>query len=50
MERKDPNALDDETRKHLLLIIDDMEDDQLALTIRLGLDAGLRNEEAIGLR
>ena len=50
MERKDPNALDDETRKRLLSILDEMPDDQITPEIRLGLGAGLRNEEAIGLK
>lgn len=48
--RSEPNALDDETRRRLLGILDDMPDDQLTLAIRLGLGAGLRNEEALGLR
>ena len=43
-------GLDDETRKRLLGIIDDMPDEPLTLAIRLGLGAGLRNEEAIGLK
>lgn len=50
LERKDPNGLDDETRRRLLGIIDDMPDEPLTLAIRLGLGAGLRNEEAIGLK
>lgn len=48
--RKEPNALDDATRKRLLSILDEMPDDQLTLAIRLGLGAGLRNEEALGLQ
>ena len=50
VERKDPNALDDETRKRLMSILDEMPDDQITLAIRLGLGAGLRNEEVIGLK
>lgn len=50
VERKDPNALDDETRKRLLGILDEMPDDQISLAIRLELGAGLRNEEVIGLK
>ena len=50
VERKDPNSLDDETRKRLLSIIDDMPDDALTLSIRFGLGAGLRNEEVVGLK
>jgi integrase len=42
--------LDDATRKRLLSILDEMPDDQLTLAIRLGLGAGLRNEEALGLQ
>lgn len=48
--RSEPNALDDETRKRLLGILDGMPDDQFTLAVRLGLGAGLRNEEALGLR
>ena len=40
VERKDPNALDDETRKRLMSILDEMPDDQITLAIRLGLGAG----------
>ncbi len=50
VERKDPNALDDATRKRLMSILDEMPDDQITLAIRLGLGAGLRNEEVIGLK
>lgn len=50
LERKDPNGLDDQTRKRLLGIIDEMPDAPFTLAIRLGLGAGLRNEEAIGLK
>lgn len=50
LERKDPNGLDDQTRKRLLGIIDEMPDTPFTLAIRLGLGAGLRNEEAIGLK
>lgn len=47
--RREPNALDDETRKRLLRILDEMPNDRFTLAIRLGLGAGLRNEEALGL-
>lgn len=36
--------------KRLLSILDEMPDDQITLAIRLGLGAGLRNEEVIGLK
>lgn len=50
LDRKDPNGLDEQTRRRLLGIIDEMPDTPFTLAIRLGLGAGLRNEEAIGLK
>lgn len=49
VERKEKNAIDDETRKRLLSLLDLMGDSQFTLAVRLGLGAGLRNEEAVGL-
>jgi len=46
---REPNSLDDETRRHVLAILDNMRDSSLTLAIRLGLACGLRNEEACGL-
>lgn len=50
LERKEANGLDEQTRRRLLGIIDEMPDTPFTLAIRLGLGAGLRNEEAIGLK
>lgn len=50
LERKEPNSLDEETRRRLLGIVDSMPNDALTISIRLGLGAGLRNEEVIGLK
>ena len=49
VERKEKNAIDDKTRKRLLSLLDLMGDSQFTLAVRLGLGAGLRNEEAVGL-
>lgn len=49
-QRREPNGLDDESRRRLMSLVDDMEDTPLTLAIRLGLTAGLRNEEAVGLQ
>lgn len=49
VERKEKNAIDDETRKRLLSFLELMGDSQFTLAVRLGLGAGLRNEEAVGL-
>ena len=49
-QRREPNGLDDESRRHLMTLVDEMDDTPLTLAIRLGLTAGLRNEEAVGLK
>lgn len=49
-QHREPNSLDDETRRFLLGILDGMEDTPLTLAIRLGLSTGMRNEEVVGLR
>jgi integrase len=49
-QRHEPNGLDEATVGRLLGIIDDMDDTQITLAIRLGLLCGLRNEEVCGLK
>lgn len=49
-QRREPNGLDDESRRRLMTLVDEMDDTPLTLAIRLGLTAGLRNEEAVGLK
>lgn len=49
-QHREPASLAPDERKRLLSLLDTMEDTNLTLAIRLGLAAGLRNEEALGLR
>lgn len=49
-QRREPNELDDESRKRLMTLVDEMDDTPLTLAIRLGLTAGMRNEEVVGLK
>lgn len=48
-QHREPASLAPDERKRLLSILDSMENASLTLAIRLGLSAGLRNEEALGL-
>lgn len=49
-QHREPASLAPDERKRLLSLLDTMEDTNLTLAIRLGLAAGLRNEEALGAR
>lgn len=49
-QHREPSSLAPAERKRLLSILDTLEDTSLTLAIRLGLSAGLRNEEALALR
>ena len=49
-QHREPASLAPDERRRLLSLLDTMEDTSLTLAIRIGLAAGLRNEETLGLR
>ena len=49
-ERREPDALDEETERRLKGIVSEMALTPLTVAIRMALETGMRNEEVIGLR
>lgn len=49
-QHREPTSLTPNERRRLLSLLDSMQDTSLTLAMRLGLSAGLRNEEALGAR